>query len=143
MLQNAAFLPMFREAMQRRGKVRDVTIANLEPVPLAKDAPAVEQIFGDLSRDSQLAANKVLGYLKQDSPENLGAKELIQAARLLVFLKGRDAHDYKFSSAVLEDYQNISPEWRDVYLASNVFKLQGSGGRDNRLVERTRAALKS
>jgi hypothetical protein len=143
MLQNAAFLPMFRSAMQSRGKVQNVTIDNLEPAMLSDDAPAAEQIFADISRDKMLAARKVLGYLKDGSPDNQSAKQLIDAARVLTFLKGNDAHDYKFSSAVLEDYYNISPEWRDTYLATNVFNLQGSGGKDNALVQRTRAALKA
>jgi len=142
MLQNAAFLPMFRSAMQSRGRIRDITIDKLEPGELGEGS-ATEQIFADLSRDSMQAARKVLGYLKQGSPEGENARTLIDAARVLVFLKGDDAHDYKFSSAVLEDYYNISPEWRDTYLATNVFKLQGSGRPDNRLVERTRAAFQS
>jgi len=62
---------------------------------------------------------------------------------VLIFLKGRDAHDYKFSSAVLEDYQNLSPVWRDHYLAASVFNLRGSGAADNQLVKRTRAALQA
>ena len=68
-------------------------------------------------------------------------KELIDAARVLVFLKGNNAHDYKFSSAVLEDYYNVSPGWRERFLASGAFNLRGSGDRDNALVQRTRAAL--
>ena len=85
------------------------------------------------------AARKLLGYLKQSTGDSAAAEEFMDAARVLVFLKGDDAHDYKFSSAVLEDYYHVSPEWRDVYLASNVFKLRGSADRDNKLVERTRA----
>ena len=68
-----------------------------------------EQIFADISRDPMQAAHKTLGYLKQDSPGENRAEKLIDAAQVLVFLKGNDAHDYKFSSAVLEDYYNISP----------------------------------
>ena len=64
-------------------------------------------------------------------------------ARRLIFLKGRDAHDYKFSAAVLEDYQHLSPAVRDRYLASSVFRLRGAGDTDNDLVRRTRAALKA
>jgi hypothetical protein len=143
MLQNAAFLPMFRGAMQGRGRVKDVKIDNLEAAPLSDDAPATEQIFADLSQDAMLAAKKVVGFLKDSGPDGQAAKDLIDAARVLVFMKGNDAHDYKFSSAVLEDYYHISPEWRDTYLASNVFMLQGSGQKDNELVERTRAALKA
>ncbi|OYV80957.1 MAG: hypothetical protein B7Z73_18665 [Planctomycetia bacterium 21-64-5] len=69
------------------------------------------------------------------------AKAFIDAARLLVFFKGNDPHDYKFSSALLEDYGHISPGWRERYLAAGVFSLCGSGEADNRLVERTRAAF--
>ena len=58
-----------------------------------------------------------------------------------MFLKGDDAHDYKFSSAVLEDYYHASPAWRDRYLASSLLLLPGSADRDNDLVRRTRAAL--
>lgn len=83
------------------------------------------------------AARQVLTYLQQRGDP----KTLIDAARVLVFTKGNDAHDYKFSSAVLEDYYRLSPTWRDRYLAASVFKLRGSGEPDNPLVQRTRAAL--
>ena len=81
--------------------------------------------------------------MKQPSADARTARDFMDAARVLVFLKGNDAHDYKFSSAVLEDYYHVSPEWRDVYLASNIFKLRSSKDRDNSLVERTRAAFKA
>src|SRR5690606_25569863 len=68
-------------------------------------------------------------------------RALIAAARRLVFLKGRDAHDYKFSSAALEDYDHVGPEWRDRCLASSLALLRHAGERDNGLVTRTRAAL--
>jgi hypothetical protein len=65
----------------------------------------------------------------------------MDAARRLIFLKGTNAHDYKFSSAVLEDFAQVSPAWRHRYLASSVFWLRGSGDPDNELFQRTRAAL--
>jgi len=61
----------------------------------------------------------------------------------LIFLKGNNSHDYKFSSAVLEDFHHVSPAWRDRFLAASVFNLRGSGDKDNSLVNRTRAALKT
>ena len=60
-----------------------------------------------------------------------------------MFVKGRNSHDYKFSSAVLEDYYHVSPPWRDRYLAASSFNLCGSGAADNDLVKRTRAALQA
>jgi hypothetical protein len=83
------------------------------------------------------AARKVLAYLKANSDP----REFIMLARRLVFLKGTNAHDYKFSSAVLEDYLHLSPTCRDRFLAASVFNLRGSGDSDNDLVKRTRAAL--
>ena len=93
--------------------------------------------FADASRDRAAAARKALGYLRQ----NPQPRELLDAARLLVFLKGNDAHDYKFSSALLEDWGRLSPPWRERYLAAGMFLLRGSGGPDNKLVARIRDAL--
>ncbi len=138
LLQNAAFLPMFREAMGDRGKVGDQKLDELQPGALAADpSKAVEEIFADISQNKMTAAGKTLAYV-QSHPN---PQEFIDAARVLIFLKGTNAHDYKFSSAVLEDYKHVSPQYRGQFLASSVFNLRGSGGRDNKLVERTRAAL--
>ena len=84
------------------------------------------------------AAKKIRQYLNDAGK----VQDLMNAARRLIFLKGQNAHDYKFSAGVLEDYFNVSPAWRGHFLATSVFNLKGSGERDNPLVERTRAALK-
>ena len=67
------------------------------------------------------AARKVLTYVRA----NPDPKALIDATRFLIFAKGNDAHDYKFSAAVLEDFYHVSPAWRDRYLAASVFNLTG------------------
>ena len=138
MLQNAAFLPLFRAAMQGRGKLREARIDVLEPLASTTHGPsAIEEIFADASHDRMAAARKTLGYLQAGHDPAL----LIDAARRLVFLKGNDAHDYKFSSAILEDYYHASPKWRDRLLASSLLLLPGSADKDNSLVKRTRSAL--
>ena len=137
LLQTAAFLTLFRG--DGRGE-KGVKIDLLEPLPLnTKGARAVEEIFAEVSGDRMAAARKMSAYLK----ENPQPEKLIDAARRLIFLKGNNSHDYKFSSAVLEDYYHVSPAWRNRYLAASVFNLRGSGGPDNELVKRTRAALQS
>ncbi|MCA9110018.1 MAG: hypothetical protein KDA52_08740 [Planctomycetaceae bacterium] len=138
LLQNAAFLPLFREAMRRRGDVGTALIDELQPADVdSSSADLIGEIFNDVSSDPASASRKMLAYLRGGkSPQ-----ELIDAARRLVFLKGNDAHDYKFSSAVLEDYYHTSPGWRDLYLVTSVFKLNGSGERDNSLVTRIREAM--
>jgi len=97
----------------------------------------VADIFAEISRNRTKAAQKVLGYLQRGE----SAEQLIHNARRFLFLRGRDSHDYKFSSAVLEDYYNVSPKLRDRCLATAVFNLRGSGGKDTNLVQRTREAL--
>src|SRR5262245_60427134 len=136
LLQNCAFVPMFRGMV--RGKVADVRIDDVKPLALERPSGAIEEILNDVSKDRMNAARKIRQYLNQGG----AVQDLMNAARRLIFLKGSNAHDYKFSVAVLEDYFNVSPAWRDQFLATSVFNLRGSGDRDNSLVERTRAALK-
>ncbi len=134
LLQNASFLPLYRGNREDNG----LHIDTLEPLtPDAKGDEAVAEIFADASKDRMTAARKALGYLK-DVPN---ANAFAAAARRLIFLKGHDAHDYKFSTAVLEDFGRLSAPWRDRLLAASLFYLRGSGDLDNGLVKRTRAAL--
>jgi hypothetical protein len=135
LLQNAAFLPMYRGDSDKSKAVR---IDDVQAAGGAEGAaPDVEEIFAEISRDRMAAARKVLAYVKQ----NPQPRDFINGARRLIFLKGTNSHDYKFSSAVLEDFHHISPAWRDRFLAASVFNLRGSGDKDNELVKRTRAAL--
>jgi hypothetical protein len=135
LLQNAAFLTLFR------GNTKELKALRLDELQAENEdtdeAPTLEQIFADVSHDRMKAAARTLAWLKAHP----NPKEFITAARRLVFLKGNNAHDYKFSSAVLEDYGNVSPAWRARYLAASVFNLRGSGESDNELVQRTRAAV--
>lgn len=139
LLQNAAFLPMFRESMRGRGDVGSTRIDQLEAADFTSQDAAIESIFHNVSDDRMKAAEEVFGYLNAGN----SATDIIDAARRLIFLKGHDSHDYKFSSAALEDYYHISAEWRNRYLAASVFNLKGTGDRDNRLTKRTREALKN
>jgi hypothetical protein len=130
LLQNAAFLPMFGG----EGKKDDVRIDQFDP---AGGTVALPEILAELDHDRMNAARMTLRYLNAGG----SAQDLITAARRLVFLKGTNSHDYKFSSAVMEDYARVSPGLRDRFLASAMFYLRGSGARDTELVGRTRAAL--
>lgn len=138
LLQNAAFLPLFFEAMKGRGKVDDARIDELKPLQTEGEPLTPAEIFADVGRDRGAAGAKTLGYLSGGGD----AKALIDHARVLIFTKGADSHDYKFSSAVLEDYAHVSPAWRDRFLAAGTYWLRGSSAKDNALVQRTREALK-
>ncbi len=141
MLQAAAFAVMFRQAAGLGDPGRDgLKIDALEKAELKADGPAaVEEVFADVSKDRATAARKALALL--DGGGTAGAEALTAAGRRLVFNKGRDAHDYKFSSAVIEDYYHVTPHWRDRCLASSMYWLHGSADRDNDLIVQARAAL--
>ncbi|MCC6507604.1 MAG: hypothetical protein IT423_00745 [Pirellulaceae bacterium] len=130
LLQNVAFLSHFTEAAKARGKLPENNIDALE----AKQStpPAVESVFGDLASDKAASANAIF-QLAQDPAS---AYEVVRAARHLVFLKGTDAHDYKFSSAALEDYQLISPKWRAHYLAGCSYLFKNANDKTSPLAKR-------
>jgi hypothetical protein len=139
MLQAAAFLSMFRTNMEGRGQLRDLWIDTLEKADIKSNGvEAVEEILSDVSKDRLVAARKTLALLdtKEADPQ-----ALMTAARRLIFNKGTDSHDYKFSSAALEDYYHATPAWRTRYLATSMFNLHGALDADNPLVKRARGAL--
>jgi hypothetical protein len=141
MLQGAVFMAGFRGAIQGRGGYRnDHRIDTLEPLdPTGQGGQAIEEILADISRDRVRAARKTLALLRQDTTTR--AEALMAGARRLIFTKGNNAHDYKFSSAALEDFYHASPAWRNRFLASAMFSLRGSGDSDNSLIRRAREAL--
>lgn len=136
LLQAAAFLTMFRKRMTLR---KDLFLDKLAKVPVERDGKTdgVGEVLDEISSSREKAAGKTLAYLETTKDPD----RLMAGVRRLIFSKGTDSHDYKFSSAVLEDYYHIAPAWRARFLASSMFWLRGPGERDNGLVQRTRAAL--
>ena len=138
LLQTGAFLAMFRQNMQRN-QLRNLRIDTLEPLATqATGAEVIGEIFADVSRDRLTAARKTISLLANNGST---AHNLMAAGRRLIFTKGRDSHDYKFSSAALEDFYHTSPAWRNRCLATAMFNLHGSGDNDSPLLARTRTAL--
>ncbi len=142
MLQAAAFLPMFRETMRSRNpRLReDLRIDTLEPLDLNENgAEGIQEFLADISTDRMRAARKTLALLQEDTTNR--AQTLMAGARRLIFNKGNNSHDYKFSSAALEDFYHATPRWRERFLATSMFNLRGTGHRDNQLSDRIRDAL--
>ncbi len=138
LLQNAAFLVLFRNNVLGAGKTAKPLIDQFEPLtPEATGEAAVEEIFADVSRNKMVAAQKALAWLQTSGQ----VRPFMDAAQRLIYLKGNDSHDYKFSSAVLEDYFHVSPAVRDRFLAASVFYLKGSRAPDTDLSKRIRDAI--
>lgn len=134
LVQAAAFMPLFRGEPAKK----TVRIDQLEPLAFAADSTdPLADVFAGVGKNTEESARRLVGWLAA----NPDPKPFAQMARRLVFSKGRDSHDYKFSSAVLEDYEVLSGPWRNRVLAASVFNLRGSGETDNPLVGRIRDAL--
>jgi len=137
LLQNAAFLPLFASRVQNN----DLHIDSLEPIsPDAKDpSEAISEIFSGLRADRATASRKLLGHLETHPDPSAFAN----AARRLIFLKGRNSHDYKFSSAILEDHTSLPHPWRARLLAGSLSLLRGEADSDTGLAPRVEAAFRS
>src|SRR5262249_49350110 len=140
MLQAAAFLALFYKRMKGPGKMReDLQIDALEnAAPRSQGEEAVAEILGDISKSRGDSARKTITFGSGAKANNA---PLRTAARRLIFSKGNDSHDYKFSSAALEDYYHATPAWQARFLATSMFNLKGTGDRNNELIDRARAAL--
>lgn len=150
LLQNAAYLPMFRHdaehqstgftrpEMEVAGVLRDQRIDTIRPARGDAPPPSVASIFATLGRDRRQATFDLLTSLERGT----SAQSVIDAARALIFLKGDDAHDYKYSTAIMEDYGHVSARWRSRFLAANLSLLRSStASADNPLTTRTRRIL--
>ena len=138
LLQNAAFLTLFRGALGGAARrARHGSISSSRPRPRRRRTARRRSRPSSPRAATRPPRRTALAYLQAGHE----AEPLIQAARRLVFLKGDDAHDYKFSSAVLEDYYHASPSFRERYLAASTLLLPAASDRDNNLVKRIRAAF--
>ncbi len=138
LLQNAAFLARFRQAALGRGKLADLRIDALTPVERAQPLELPE-LFQTLGQDAPRAAAELLCYLDAGQSPS----DAMTYARRLIFLKGRDSHDYKYSSAVLEDFHAVSPAWRNRYLAASLFKMRNENESTTPLVGRIHDAMRT
>jgi hypothetical protein len=134
LLQNAAFIPHFRQSAIDRGTLGEQDILAWQTTP--DKAVEQESLFRLLGAKRDDAAETV--YALSQSPAQ--ARQLVRRAREMVFLKGNDAHDYKFSSAAMEDYLSLHPMWRSHYLAGCSYLLHGESQKTSSLAKRVLAS---
>jgi hypothetical protein len=138
LLQCAAFVPQFRQAALDRGKLADRHIDQLS-ADQGEAGSGVAEIFELLGQNREEASLQLYRYLAAGG----AVQSVVDHARRLVFLKGDDSHDYKFSSAALEDYRVLSPAWRDRFLAASSYQLRSSTEPTRDLVTRIQNAIAS
>jgi len=135
LLQSLSFVTFLRGLM--RGRKRHIQFESFEPVAIEDQQPGKE-IFYDISRDRPLAAAKMLHHLQGGG----SVRGFMQTARTLIVDRNIGSHDYKFTEACFENYSHLSSRWRDRYLCSSVFYLNGSLDKPNSVVASFKAALR-
>jgi len=137
LLQAAGFATLFREDSNQR-LTHSERIDGIEPIDVEPDpADALDEIFMSLETDRLKAARKALSYLQNDGDPT----PLIQRAQQLINRKGDNAHDYKFASAVREDFWSMSSPWRERQLAATLLLARGPREADTAVFQRIQTAL--
>ncbi|HWE40221.1 MAG TPA: hypothetical protein VG406_26960 [Isosphaeraceae bacterium] len=136
LLQAAGWLPLMRD---RNTAADGPAIDSIEPVsPDATGDEAVGEVFSALDSDRRKAAAKAIGYLGKGGSPDL----IFDAARRLIFRKGRDAHDYKFGAAIWEEFRLAAdPRWQGPLTAAALFNFPGSGSPDSPLMRQAVEAV--
>ena len=136
-LQNASFLPFFLQSMRGRGPVNE-KMTPFDNDALPETLMTASEIFESLGNNPDVAYSNTRRLLKDDPSQ---FENYIREARRLIFLKGTDSHDYKYSSAIMEDIQRLSPRWQPDFAAACIYKLRSPKQPTTTLVKRIQTAL--
>lgn len=139
LLQGVGWMGQFAHVMAGRNDYGNVDIAKLDGGEIAATpAEAAEEILALVSTKPAEAAAKAFRYAEK-YPDPSG---LQRASQSLIFAKGRDAHDYKYSAAIFEDYGLVSPSWRPQMLATSAYYMRGNSLEDSEVMKRAREAVR-
>jgi hypothetical protein len=138
LLQAAGWQPLYRARNKSSDALR---IDELEPItPDGSGDDAVADIFATVNTDRGKAAQKAMSYFASGGSTDL----FFAVARRLIFMKGRDSHDYKYGAAAWEEFQLASdPKWQAPLAATALGNLPGGKTEDSPLMKRARQALAS
>lgn len=138
LLQAVGWQPLYRGRARPPEKPAIDQLGASEPG--AKGEEAVAAVFEAVSRDRHEAARKAIGFLASGGSTDA----LFDAARRLIFRKGRDSHDYKYGAAIWEECVLASdPKWQAPLAAAALFNFPGAKTADSPVMDRARAAVKT
>ena len=140
LLQGVGWMGQFRDFMvtkpQGLGNQEIVTLASVKNG--SRDA-AVTETLELVGKDSKAAARRAMSLA--------GSRRAVQSFRReayrLIFQKATDAHDFKYATAVFEDYDRVSASFRPHQLATAVYHLKGRSMEDSPVMTRAREVLGS
>jgi hypothetical protein len=138
LLQAVGWQPMFR------GRAKLTDSAGIDALKAGADVPvssgdeAVGEIFATINEDRKKAGAKAMSYLARGGSPDL----IFDAARRMIFHKGRDSHDYKYGAALWEEcLWSTEPKWRSQIIAASMSNFPGAKTADSQLMNRAREAL--
>ncbi len=123
LLQNASFLPLFRHTMASRGRVADRRLQDLvaeQPMEPTDAAKVMELLAVGRAEEAIRLACVLNGHVSE-------ARTLERMVRETTLLHASDPHDYKLSSAVLEDVHLLRQPWAGMFLAASLLCLPHPG----------------
>jgi hypothetical protein len=138
LLQAVGWQPLFRgRTTLTDGDGIDALAPGATPLSTHGDE-AVGEIFATINEDRKKAGAKAMSYLGQGGSTDL----VFDAARRLIFHKGRDSHDYKYGAALWEEFLwSTDPKWRNPMIAASMSNFPGAKTPDSPLMLRAREAL--
>src|SRR5262249_48363174 len=118
LLQAIGWQPLFRGRI-KPGQALEIDALDKGPdASVAAGDEAIGEIFASINDDRNKAAAKAAAYLARGGSADL----IFDAARRMIFHKGRDSHDYKYGAALWEEFLwTTSPRWRNPLVAASMF----------------------
>jgi hypothetical protein len=138
LLQAVGWQPLFRGRVKLTDSTGIDTLKASLDTPVSSGDAAVGEIFASINDDRNKAAAKAMSYLTGGGSPDL----IFDAARRMIFHKGRDSHDYKYGAAIWEEcLWSTESKWRSPMVAASMFNLPGAKTADSPLMIRAREAL--
>ena len=120
LLQSAAFLPMFRQAMEGAGPLQEGASIGWNRSRLSGDgSQAVEEIFAEIGQDRQAAVGKTLAFLQGKG----SAQDFMDGAPPRFCSRATIPTTTSSAWRPWKTTTSISPAWRNRYLAATVLQF--------------------
>lgn len=142
LLQAIGWMCQFTNFMSTtRGGLKSVEEVEIQPAKLAgTPAEAIEEVLSLVGKQPAEAAAKAHAFAHryEGTP---AVDQFARSAYQLIFRKGTDAHDYKYSTSIFGDLSLVSPHVRPHMLAAAAYNLRGSTQADSAVMQRARDAI--
>jgi hypothetical protein len=138
LLQAVGWQPMYRGRVKLTDPAGIDALKANHDVPISAGDEAVGEIFAAISQDRKKAGSMAMAYLARGGSPDL----IFDAARRMIFHKGKDSHDYKYGAALWEEcLWSTDPRWRSPMVVASMFNFPGAKTADSPLMIRAREAL--